>query len=142
MAYVLSKENSVPLRSEVGRFFIEMAMMEATEGKKAFSQEELNSLFEGEETPFPIGVVAKRLEVLKLPIQFTKAAWSAFTIFPDRVGGVVLMLIDLLTEYENQLVGLADIIEMYPYGFYNEEALMDRIDNHVKKGEFKYSFVY
>ena len=142
MAYVLAKEDSEMLRDDASaRLFIQLSMMEATEGASVCSFEEIKNVF-GSEMPFPIGVVVKRVEALKLPIQFTKAAWIAFSIFPDRVGGVVLMLIDLLNEYEDKLVSFADIIEMYPYGFYTEKAMMDRIENHVKKGEFKYSFVY
>lgn len=80
------------------------------------------------EVPPPLTIVLKRIEVLNLPITFTPESMMAFIIFPDRVGAVVVMLIDLLEAFEDEQVTLEKICRMYPMGFYNEEALEERID--------------
>jgi len=101
--------------------------------------------------PFLSQIVKKRIEALNLPVRFTPAALVAVNAFCDRPGSAVVLLIDTLNKfcteemYQNWLaktpigeglspreVKVSDLCNVYPYGFYTEEALEDVIDNTMK----------
>jgi hypothetical protein len=65
---------------------------------------------------------------MRLPISLTIGAAVLFSTFPDRIGGAILMLVDLLTAYEGKTIGVEDVAREYPYGFYSEDALIARLD--------------
>lgn len=102
------------------------------------------------EVPFLISIALKRVDALSLPISFSLGGLLAFGVFPDRAGASIAMLIDLLGEYRNKTVTLQDIMKVYPFGFYNEEALIRRIDEikadagkeaSERKEEFSYVYL-
>ena len=124
----LEKGKSVPLTGEQMEMMLQATMMDLSEGEKPVTKEDLLKSFSESEIPFPMGVVLKRIEGMKLPISFSLGGLLMTAVLPDRVGGVVIMLIDLLSEYEGQVVTVRKIAERYPFGFYSEEALIERID--------------
>lgn len=95
------------------------------------------------ELPFTSKVVKKRIEVMKLPIEFTDAALLSIDIFTQgNPGRAVVFLIDALTKFENGIVSLNDVCEkLYPMGFYTEEALEEYIDG-CKDRKYKWSEIY
>lgn len=106
------------------------------------SGEEDKSNMEGVNEQFFIQVIRKRIEVMKLPIEFTSTGIMCFFLFPKSVGAAVAMLIDCLTVYEGKKVDANLIGTLYPSGFYKEEALEDYIDNYLKPKKVKWSHVY
>jgi hypothetical protein len=113
--------------------------------------EESSTSSEDDEALFPFRVVEKRIEIFGFNLKFTIPSFLSFGVFPDRVGAVVIMLIDILeTLGEEGTITLNDIAEkLYPYGFYNEAGLEKRIDMMRADKElpeverkYKYSYVY
>lgn len=87
-------------------------------------------------------IILKRIKAMSLPISFTYASLNYISFFCDRAGAVVLLLIDCLEEYEGQQVTIDKISILYPFGFYTEKAMVDRVENEIKQGKSKFSFVY
>ena len=112
--------------------------------------EESSTSSEDDEALFPFRVVEKRIEIFGYDMKFTIPAFLSFGVFPDRVGAVVIMLIDILENLGESNITLNDIAEkLYPYGFYNEAGLEKRIDMMRADKElpeverkYKYSYVY
>lgn len=100
--------------------------------------------------PFYLKVIMRRIEVCNLNLTLTKEAYASFCLFPDRIGAAVIMLIDILEEFGETTVSFNDIcMRLYPYGFYNEEALEKRIEEmkedktHFEdQRKIKYSYLY
>lgn len=139
------------LDKQQAMIFIQLTMVDVDKKSRLPYQDDplAQSLFSENEGIFPLEVVKRRIEVMKLPITFTTSALIAFTLLPDRVGGVVTMLIDLLMNFENKLVSMEEIALTYPSGFYSEPGLIERIEffkaDQTKpedKRECKYSYVY
>lgn len=93
-------------------------------------------------------VLQKRIEVCKLPIAFNIFALGSIPIFCDRIGGVVVLLIDCLECLDNtenspdtKEINLQDLCSIYPCGFYKEGALFARIDQ-IKTKKNKWDFLY
>lgn len=138
----LKSEKSVPLSPEQSRMMIQATVMDMSDGEKAMSQSDVARMFP-EGVPFPIGVVTKRIDAMKLPISFTLGALLMTSIMPDRAAGVVIMLIDLLSEYEGQVVTVKKVAQKYPFGFYSEDALIERIDElKADPAKEKFGYVY
>ena len=94
------------------------------------------------ELPWPALAVRKRIEVMKLPISFTSTALFSFAAFTGVVGGYITILIDCLNKFEDKIVTLDDLIDLYPNGWYTEESFGYYVDNHLKKKTFKWAEVY
>jgi len=88
-----------------------------------------------------IQILKKKIEVLELPIKFNDYALVSVLVFCDRPGAIVLLLIDCLQEYENEEITVVKLVELYPFGFYSEQAMIDRI-NEIKTGKSKWSEIY
>jgi hypothetical protein len=94
--------------------------------------------------------IQKRVNALGFKLRFTLPAFLSFGVFADRIGAVILMLIDILEKLGENDISLGDIAtRLYPMGFYSEEGLWKRIDEiqadkAKPEGErkFKYSYVY
>lgn len=150
----VSKENAVSLNAESLRTLTLLSFKEhsSPDLKKPFSsKEEFCSAIEIAEDrlPFPFKVAIRRLEVFGLPWTFSVGAFLCLGLFPGTIGGTMVMLIDLLGEYGDNQVTVEDVVKVYPWGFYSEEALSKRIDE-IKTDEakpesdrtIKYSYVY
>ena len=87
-------------------------------------------------------IVQLRINVMKLPISFTSAALMSVNCLCDRPGAAVLLLIDALDKYEGQKVDMKMMADLYPIGFYTEEAFIERIDKEIKEGKGKWDYVY
>lgn len=87
-------------------------------------------------------IIKKRIKAFNLPIDFTNLAYHALTLFTDRPGAVVLLLIDALTKYENKTVTVQDLVDLYPLGFYSEGEFTEIIDKQIKPRKVKWSEIY
>jgi len=94
--------------------------------------------------PFTSKIVQKRIEFLKLPINFSKVALFAIDVFAmGNPGKAVALLVDCLTKYEGNLnISVKDLTELYPWGFYNTETFEDYIDNYLKPRKVKWAEIY
>jgi len=108
-----------------------MAVMMETAGDKAIPMDELRK-----ERIHVIEIVLKRIEVLGLPITFTpEGLVAAYAMTENNPGRAVIMLIDCLTKHEGGTVTASMLADLYPYGFYSEETVIDYVDNYLKNPE-------
>ena len=147
--YRLSAEESVKLSSENSKLLITLLLT-----KESFNIQTVDEFKKAAkeyfiDVPFYIEAVLKRVEVMKLPISFDLSSILSIFAFTDRIGAAMVWLIDILENYENKKVSLQDIINIYPFGFYTESALINRIDflkddqqKSVDLRRCKYSYVY
>lgn len=87
-------------------------------------------------------VIQKRIDGFRLPLRFTFDSLLALFAFVDRVGAAVFLLIDSLEHlcndddtYENyKVVRVNDLVEMYPWGFYDfdDRNFQEWMNNFVK----------
>lgn len=124
-----------PFTEEQSNIYITMLM---AENNNDDNEEDFKYIKE----EFFIQVLLKRIEVMKLPILFNVFALGSIYAFCDRVGSVILFLIDCLENFEGQIVTVNMLGTLYPVGFYTEESMIDKIDNYIKQGKSKWSKVY
>lgn len=127
------KGRSRPLSEEQSKLFLACLMSEL-EGVSLNLPEA--------EWPFLSQIVRKRIEVMKLPIKFTGQALMAINALTGVPGGAVVVLIDALTRHEGETVTMDKLSELYPFGFYDEDAFADYVDNHLKPHRVKWAEVY
>lgn len=95
------------------------------------------------EIPFPIKIIEKRIDVLKLPIKLTTTAKLLLLVLTDgNPGKMVTSLIDCLVKFENQTVTKDMVCDLYPNGFYNENSFIEYVDNYLKLKKSKWSEIY
>lgn len=99
------------------------------------------ALTDSEYYPFLTQIILKRIEVLNLPIRFSKYALIALSAFVRSPGEAVVLLIDCLDKFEGQEVTMEKLVELYPWGFHNEKEFAKRVDEH-KERKHKWSEVY
>jgi len=124
----LSKENSVPMDEETSKMFLQACAMDMQGRTPVDMKTFIDMGIPENEVPFGTAAVLKRIDAMRLPISLTIGAAVLFSTFPDRIGGAILMLVDLLTAYEGKTIGVEDVVREYPYGFYSEDALIARLD--------------
>lgn len=108
------------------------------EGKAPMSEEQRKYL----NNMFLVQVLKKRLEVFKLPIEFSDDTILAMLAFVDRPGTMMVLLIDCLNAYEGKKVTVAMLVDLYPTGFYDEATFGRYIDDFLKTRKVKWSEVY
>ena len=108
----------------------------ADSGKTTVAEGVINDL------PFPSAVVQKRVMALNLPIKFTTPAYLAISALCKGPGHAVVLLIDVLTQYEGQEVTTGMLCDLYPEGFYENESLGELIDKFMKPKKTKWSELY
>lgn len=141
----LKPDQSQPLSQDQSLILMQLMMLEEQK------PEVIPGLLEGLKDEFLYKVYQKRVEVLKLPIKITNTALYALLCLCDRVGHVPVFMIDCL-EFQKARspeiekapeITLQDVMsEMYPWGFYNEIAFIDRIDNEIKQCKGEFDFIY
>ena len=95
------------------------------------------------EAPHPLKILRKRIEVLELPIKFSpKAELLSLIVTDGNPGKMMTVLIEALSNYENKTVDADEIAELYPWGFYTEDSVMELIDNYFKTRKAKWSEIY
>jgi len=110
-----------------------MAVMMETMGEKAIPMDELRK-----ERIHVIEIMVKRIEVFKLPIEFTpEGLIASYAMTENNPGRAVTLLIDCLTKHEGKTVNASMLADMYPHGFYSEETLMDYVDNYLRNIEIR-----
>lgn len=140
--YRLNMTESQALSESNAKLFFQAALAEQMKGVVEYTKES----FDGIRTD-GLAILDRRLEVYNLPIKFSEGAMLLAAVLPDRVGALIVLLIDVLENYENDVVTVEKLAEIYPYGFYNEEALCKRIDQiKADRAEearsIKYSYIY
>ena len=129
-----SNQHTTPLGDEACKLYVMLTMAEM-KGKDVPLDDELKS--------HGTKILEKRIEVLKLPIEFTNNAKIAIDCFTlGNPGKTVALLIDCLTKYEGQKVSVSMLSDVYPFGFYNEETFEDYVDNYLKTNKAKWSEIY
>ena len=121
------------------RMFVIATLNEMADKKGEKPSEEVMRAVEGS---FLIQILNKRIEVFKLPIQFTSSAKMAILAYVDRPGSLVALLIDCLTAYEGKTVDVNMLVELYPDGFYDEETMIRYIDEYLKPRTVKWAEIY
>ena len=135
-----SQKNVEPMDKDQSEMFIKLVMAEAMEQKG--DAKPLPPIAE-EDLPFTSKVVAKRIEALSLPISFNTFGYLTIEVFArGNPGRAVTILIDCLTEYEGEEIGTNELSKLYPWGFYTEEALIEKIDYEFKPHEVLWSEIY
>lgn len=89
-----------------------------------------------------VQILNKRIEVLKLPIQFTDGAKMCALALVDRPGSMVALLIDCLNNYEGKTVTSRELADLYPTGFYDEPTMLRYIDEYLKPRKVKWAEIY
>lgn len=87
-------------------------------------------------------IIQARIKAMNLPIEITDYGYMALLALVDRPGAAVVALIDLLTKFEGKTIGTNEVAELYPFGFYTEESMIDYIDNYIKPGKIKWAEIY
>ena len=122
-----------PMNEEQSRLFI--SIMLASQVDKAVLPED--------DLPFVIQIVQKRIEAMKLPIDFDTTGLLAALILSDgNPGKMVTILIDSLTKYEGQTVTIEEISEVYPWGFYTDESFEEYVEKYLKTRKCKWGHIY
>lgn len=128
----LAPEYSQPLDNEQSEAMLQLMFLdEEPEGMRA----------EVIEQDVVCAIVCKRIDVLDLPVKVsTKGLVYLSLICKGNPGRSVVTLIDILdTEIED--VTMDDIVNLYPWGHYNEDRLGVVIDEH-KQRVHKWSHIY
>jgi hypothetical protein len=89
-----------------------------------------------------IQILDKRIDVMKLPIKFTAPGKMAALAYVDSPGKMIVLLIDCLTAYEGQTVGVAKLVSLYPDGFYTQECFEKYVDELIKPKKIKWAEIY
>lgn len=95
-----------------------------------------------DELPLGCQIIRQRIKVLSLPIAFTDRALMAITCLARNPGGAVVLLCDCLSAYEGKTVDMPELTALYPFGFYNDKALVVIIDEWMKSGKHKWAHIY
>jgi hypothetical protein len=137
-----SQQFTTPMSQRASELFFMACMLDAQEMPEKIPVKRIE-----EDFSFIMKVVLKRVEVLKLPISFTLGGLAALeALSGGNPGRAMVILMDCLTlhsiEDVDGLVTSADLAEMYPFGFYNEDTFCDYIDNEVKTGKALWSQIY
>lgn len=105
---------------------------------------------------FPCAI-QKRIDYMKLPIRFTNEALIAVLAMCDRIGAAIMLLVDCLDEFTPKvdyvtlkdmprdayhIVSLQDLIDMYPWGFYDfdDSAFQDFMETKIKRNRDNFDF--
>lgn len=122
------------MTKESSELFLKCILMEQS-GKK-------NILTDEDRLPFFSQIVKKRIEVLKLPVEFTEIAIIALNCLVSNPGEAVVLLIDALNKFEGGVVNVSSLVEMYPFGFYDERSFDKYVDDLVKNKKIKWAEIY
>jgi hypothetical protein len=132
---IIPEGQSEPMSEDMAKSLLGITMLEMQDKNFKTATEILSDMTERAENSedmqalFPFQVIQNRIEIFGYDMKFTIPAFLSFGVFPDRVGAVVVMLIDILETLGEGNITLNDIAEkLYPYGFYNEAGLEKRID--------------
>lgn len=143
MNYVLAKKDSCEMNKVQAELFIKSAMVDIADNSAVDMNIITNNMHVSEsECPMGMRMIFKRISAMNLPIKLTYGAVMCFDIFPNQAGGVIVMLIDALQNFENKLVTAKDIASIYPDGFYTPKALTERIESFSSDTSINYREVY
>lgn len=87
-------------------------------------------------------ILKKRIDVMKLPVKYTNLGLIAANCFAHNPGQAVALLVDFLTKFEGETITVNKLCELYPFGFYTEEAFTDYVDNRLKTRSVKWAEIY
>ena len=88
-------------------------------------------------------IINKKIEVFELPIYFSPAALLLVCILTKEVPGkAVVVLIDSLTKYADQVVTAQKLLDLYPNGFYTQASFEDYVENIIKPRKIKWAEIY
>jgi hypothetical protein len=127
-----------PMDEEQSKLFTTACLLEGRQP----GQDDLAALEKSLSEQFFIKVLDKRIEAMKLPIQFSQTGKMAALAFVKVVGAMVVLLIDCLNAYEGKTITTAELADLYPIGFYDEATLERYVDDYMKPRRVKWSDVY
>jgi hypothetical protein len=133
---VSSMENTCRLTEDLSKLLILTTM---TDWQKTVPYEG------GEDLPFLSEVVWRRITVMNFPIKFTLPALISINCFCAVPGAAVVLLcecLSLVEKRENKLITVADLVDIYPNGGYNQDTLRIIIDDYMKTKKHPYSHLY
>ena len=93
--------------------------------------------------PFILQLLNKRVEALKLSINFTnKGKLAAMVLSEGNPGRMVTILIDCLIKYEGKTITDDEICSLYPMGFYDDDSFEIYVEQYLKPKKTKWSNIY
>ena len=128
----MTREKYQPLSDEDTKLLIKLTMIELSG----------QDLPDSGDLPFTCQIIKKRIEAMKLPVIIKNTGLLGTLCFAKSPGQAVTLLIDFLTMFEGKELSVSNLCEVYPWGFYTEEALTDYIDNVLKPKKSKWSEIY
>jgi hypothetical protein len=134
-------QNELPLPTELG-FVPKYKELSKDQAELFLQLCILGKDFEIQEMPFLSKIVQLRVEVNKLPIKLTNQGLMAVNCFAHNPGAAVILLIDFISNFENEELNCDNLAKLYPVGFYTEESMEDLIDNYLKTKQTKWSRLY
>jgi len=135
-----SKQHFKPMSEDAAKLFLEAVVVESSLYKQGRDAFDFN--IPENERSLAMQIILKRVEALKLPIKFSPLALCALEAFADNPGKVVVILIDCLCKFPNQTVDVQKLSEVYPWGFYKEDAFDDYVDNYLKPRKSMWAEIY
>src|SRR4030042_1767272 len=141
--YNNGKDRTHPMTDDDTSIFSLALLIEIRPDKITDEQMNIVTDFVGED--FFIKVLENRIEVMKLPITFTIGAKLSILSFAKVIGHMIIILIDCLTKYyvdKPVVIDCQKLIELYPFGFYREEVVIDYVDNYLKPRKVKWAEIY
>jgi len=92
-------------------------------------------------------ILEKRVEAFNLPIKFTLPALLAATCLATNPGRIIALAVDCCTRFDPgdgtiHEVTVENLTDLYPFGFYSEEAFGKYVDEYLKPKKIKWSKIY
>lgn len=112
-----------------------------SEFEKEQQKNALIILEQGIKEQFLIKILDKRIQALNLSVKFTLGGYLAALALCKSPGNIVCLLIDCL-ETEKEIIDSKILAEIYPWGFYSEEAFHKRVEEELKTRKTKFAWVY
>lgn len=125
-----------PMSPKQTELFLRATMSEMQDPDKKLGYDENNDAF------FLCAIIKKRIEVMKLPIEFTDTALLGICSLVDRPGCAVALLVDCLNAFEGQKVTVSKLASLYPWGFYDEESITRYVDEYLKPRKCRWAEIY
>lgn len=127
-----------PMSQEDSLFFLNLIIADANLRKSNVALEPIRD----DEKGLAVKIVERRIEVMRLPISFSTTGLASIQLFARSAGHAVAILIDALNMFEGKEVTAEDFAQLYPDGFYTDDAFALYVEEYLKPRKIKWSDIY